>query len=92
MKLVELPHSDVKVLIRLCTFPLLTRFFDFMQREGLGEAQTLGESSYTLYSYHLLWDIALLQYESSCTNKSVLFLSDIALLLGDIATGDIASV
>ncbi len=40
-----LPRSDVKVLLRLCTFPLLARFFDFTQREGLGEAQTLGKSS-----------------------------------------------
>ncbi len=38
--------------------------------------------------YHLR-DIVLLQYERSCTNASVEY---IALLLGDIARGDIASV
>ncbi len=43
--LLKLPHSDVKVWLTPCTFPLL-RFFDFMRREGLIEAQTLGESSY----------------------------------------------
>ncbi len=37
-----------------------------------------------------LWNIALLQYERSRTNESVLFVSDI--LLGDIATSDIVSV
>ncbi len=41
--------------------------------------------------YHS-WDIALLHYEKSCINESVLFISDISLLLGDIPTGDIASV
>ncbi len=43
--------------------------------------------------YHL-WDIVLLQYERSCTNESVFFISDryIAFLLGDIATGNTASM
>ncbi len=63
----ELHWCDLKY-TPLYTFPLLPRFFDFMQR-GLGEAQTLGESFYS----SVLYICRITAYVSSLTWENMIF-------------------